>query len=463
MTDWCPDLSRSNAPRYLAIADTIESDIKSGRLTAGDRLPAQRDLARRLGLDFTTVARGYTEARRRGIISSQVGSGTYVSTTSDIPKDTSTRAPRRQSPPDHSMLLPPEPTDTTLLARMKSGFAALSADLVSLMRYQDLEASEQDKQAGEKWLKDMQLQVSPERIAFAPGAQAALMAILQDLTSPGDLIACEAITYPGIRSLCAQLGLGLIGLQTDGDGIIPDALRSKCQTETLRALYINPTLNNPTTRTIPEARRKELVNIAREFGIPILEDDPYSPLLQIPPKPFTELAPEQTWYIGSLSKSLGAGLRLAYVAAPDKSRAWSLQRALRTASVMPSPMTVALASLWIENGTAKAILDHVRDESAARQSLAGKMLGDFNIATDEAAFHLWLNLPAAWTRSAFVSQIRHLPIGIVESDPFTVSGTPAEAVRICLGGPVDRARLSHALEEIAQTLRSSPQSASAFF
>jgi DNA-binding transcriptional regulator YhcF (GntR family) len=78
MTEWCPDLSASNAPRYAAIADAIEADIRAGRLSPGDRLPAQRQLAARLGLDFTTVARGYTEARRRGVISSMVGSGTFV-------------------------------------------------------------------------------------------------------------------------------------------------------------------------------------------------------------------------------------------------------------------------------------------------------------------------------------------------------------------------------------------------
>jgi DNA-binding transcriptional regulator YhcF (GntR family) len=79
MTDWCPDLSRSAAPRYLALADSIEEDIASGVLKTGDRLPAQRRLAVQLGLDFTTVARGYNEARRRGVISSLVGSGTFVS------------------------------------------------------------------------------------------------------------------------------------------------------------------------------------------------------------------------------------------------------------------------------------------------------------------------------------------------------------------------------------------------
>ena len=72
MADWLPDLTRSEKPRYLAIADRIDEDIKAGRLSSGDRLPPQRALARVLDIDFTTVARGYVEAQKRGLIEIRV-------------------------------------------------------------------------------------------------------------------------------------------------------------------------------------------------------------------------------------------------------------------------------------------------------------------------------------------------------------------------------------------------------
>ena len=78
MPDWTPNLATSDKPRYLAIADAIADDIRSGRLAASDRLPPQRKLARRLDVDFTTVARGYVEAQKRGLIESHVGQGTFV-------------------------------------------------------------------------------------------------------------------------------------------------------------------------------------------------------------------------------------------------------------------------------------------------------------------------------------------------------------------------------------------------
>src|SRR5260370_12676563 len=78
MTDWMPNLAASDKPRYLAIHDAIAQDIRSGRLGASDRLPPQRKLARRLDIDFTTVARGYVEAQKRVLIDSHVGLGTIV-------------------------------------------------------------------------------------------------------------------------------------------------------------------------------------------------------------------------------------------------------------------------------------------------------------------------------------------------------------------------------------------------
>src|SRR5580704_18525868 len=102
MAEWTPDLATSDKPRYLAIADAIADDIGAGRLAAGDRLPPQRKLAKRLDVDFTTVARGYVEAQKRGLIESKVGQGTFVR---DKPKETADRAARQAGPVDFSMNL----------------------------------------------------------------------------------------------------------------------------------------------------------------------------------------------------------------------------------------------------------------------------------------------------------------------------------------------------------------------
>jgi DNA-binding transcriptional MocR family regulator len=459
MTDWAPDLSARDKPHYLAIADAIADDIRSGRLAAAERLPPQRALARRLDLDFTTVARGYVEAQKRGLIESVVGRGTFVRAS----------ARRRHGPMalhpeivDLSMNLPPEPDDPELLDRMQDGFEAVGRDLVYLMRYQGFGGVEADKDAASKWLSRRALVPTQDRLFISPGAHPALLGILSLLAKAGDTILSEAITYPGARSVAAQLGLRLVGLPMDDEGVDADAFAQACERHSPKAIYLNPTLLNPTTHTISLPRRVAIAAIARRFGVPIVEDDPYGFLPTNGPQPFALLAPELTWHVAGLAKCMGAGLRIAYVVVPDARAGWLFASAVRTATVMASPVTVALATRWILDGTGESLLAAVRRESIERQRLAAAILPPGLCRADPVAFHLWVSLPAPWTRSAFVGHMRATGVGVVASDAFATDAPPPEAVRVCLGGPADRASVRGALEFMAHALTEQPALASTF-
>src|SRR5277367_4993070 len=201
MQDWTPNLATSDKPHYLAIADAIADDIRSGRLAASDRLPPQRKLARRLDVDFTTVARGYVEAQKRGLIESRVGQGTFVRATAKRRHGPIARHPEIV---DLSMNLPPEPDDPELLDRMQDGFEAVGRDLVSLLRYQGFGGVQADKDAASNWLSRRALVPPQDRLFIAPGAHPALLGILGLITKPGDVILSEDLTYPGTRSIAAQ-------------------------------------------------------------------------------------------------------------------------------------------------------------------------------------------------------------------------------------------------------------------
>ena len=459
MADWTPDLATSDKPHYLAIADAIADDIGAGRLAAGDRLPPQRKLAKRLDVDFTTVARGYVEAQKRGLIESKVGQGTFVR---DRPK------PRRgqQMPPprpvDLSMNLPPETDDPELIERMQAGVEFVSRDIVSLLRYQGFGGTQADKDAASSWLGRRALVPAQERIFISPGAHPALLGILTILAKPGDAILCEAITYPGIRSIAAQLGLTLIGLPMDAEGIEVDALVEACKKTKPKALYLNPTLQNPTTLTISDPRRRDIADTARHFGLPIVEDDAYGFIPAHGHAPFASIAPDLTWHVAGLAKCIGAGLRAAYVVVPDTRSTWPFAAALRAATVMASPFTVALVTRWIEDGTADTLLRFIRNETAARQKLVSEILPKGIYQSDPLSFNIWVEVPAPWNRAAFVEHMRSTGIGVVASDAFTSSGPPPEAVRVCLGGPITRPRLAAGLEYMTHALTESPALASAF-
>lgn len=458
VTDWIPDLSRSDKPRYLAIADVIAADVKAGRLANGDRLPPQRKLAARLAIDFTTVARGYVEAQRRGLIESRVGQGTFV------------RGLRRgglmgdahADIVDLSMNLPPEPSDPDLVERMREGCAEVARDLVFLLRYQGFGGTRADKDAASAWLGRRALVPKQERIFVVPGAHAAIAGILSLLAKPGEVVLCEAITYPGVRAIAAQLGVELVGVAMDEDGILPDAMAHLVETRRPKAIYLNPTLQNPTTITVPEARRAAIVAVARRHRLPIIEDDAYGFIPRHGVHPLAAMAPDLTWHIAGLAKCIGAGLRAAYVVVPDAKSGWPFAAALRAANVMASPLTVALATRWIEDGTADMILRFIREETAARQRMVAAILPPGSYRADPLSFNLWVPLPAPWTRSAFAGHMRATSIGVVASDAFVVAGEPGEAVRVCLGGPLTRERLRGAIEFMAHTLEEEPALASSY-
>ena len=467
MTEWTPDLRRSSSPRYMAIADLIEMDLRSGILVVGDRLPAQRELAKRLGVDFTTVARGYVEAKKRGLIGTHVGRGTFVTGGQDRERrgfalDAAPDA-RRLSAADYSMNMPPDPDDPELVERMREGLCAVASSMVPLLRYQGFGGSEIDKDAAAAWLGRRALVPSQERIFVTPGAHPALLTILTLLAKPGQVILSENITYPGIRSIAAQLRLSMCGLPMDEHGILPDALAHACATRSPKALYLNPTLHNPTTLTIPVQRREEICAVARKFRLPIIEDDAYGFIPLHAPPPLASMAPDLTWHIGGLAKCIGAGLRLAFVAAPDTKSAWPFAAAMRANSVMASPLNMALATRWIEDGTADMILRFIRSETSARQKIVAAHLPAGSYSADPISFNIWLPLTEGWTRSSFAAHMRHSGLGIVASDAFTVDSQPGETVRVCICGPITREKLRHSIEFMAHALEGTPEMAGSFF
>ena len=452
---WSRYIGESNKPAYLAIADAIAADMQAGRLAANENLPPMRVLARELGLNYTTVARAYAEARRRGLVDARSGRGTFVKPAA------SAAAPVRSlgfvGLVEMTMNLPPEPQDVALMMRMRNGLAELRErmDMHELLRYQDFGGSREDRNAGIRLLDAHVAGLSPERVLVCPGVQSALLALMSVLVRPGEVMCTEALTYPGVKAIASHLGIELVGLPLDDEGIDPEAFAAACARHAPKALYLNPTLLNPTTAVMSEARRLAVAETARQHNVWIIEDDAYGLLPSRAPRTIAELAPEMTFYVSGLAKFVGAGLRIAYLAAPDARQAQRIASTLRAMTVMASPITTALSTLWINDGTAKAILGAVREESAQRQRLAAQALPPGYAAKPEA-FHLWLPLPPHWSRIEFAAHLRAHGIGVVCSDSFAVTETPPEAVRVCLGGAVDRDQCRAALGLIGGALEQHP-------
>ena len=448
--EWLPVIRRTDQPKYIELAITIGEDIASGRLKPGERLPPQRKVAKAIGADISLISRAYTEAARRGFVESHVGRGTFVSEKKPEPAGPD---PRRALEDDPRMNMPPEIGDSALIERMRHGFNNVGSNVISLLRYQSAAGSAKDREIASNWMHTKGFNVTANTLTITPGAHAAIHAALMALRTPESVILCEPVTYPGIRAIASQLSLGIVPLEEDREGVTPASLERAIGEHPNAILYLNPTLRNPTTHTMPKERRLEIADLVRAKAIPIIEDDAYGLLVTDAPPAISDLVPDLAWHILGVSKAFGAGLRLAYTRAPNRDQLSAFIQSIRAISVMTSPLTLALLSTWIEDGTADAILTEIRRLARRRQELVRRVLDGYEYETHKEAFNIWLKVPDGSSRAEILARIAGRTLAVVPSDMFTIAGNPEERLRVCLGGPLSETALEEELIELRSALR----------
>ena len=452
MTSWVPDLRRHEGPRYMAIAEALASDAASGRLRPGTRLPTHRELADRLGVTVGTVTRGYAEAARRGLVSGEVGRGSFLRG----PAPPFVAAPEAGAGEliDLAVNHPPPAAERERQPELARTLDRLSRrrDLGTLLAYPPEGGAPEHRAAGAAWLQRVGLAAGGEQVLVSSGSQHGMTAVFAGVLRPGDLVVTEALTYSGMKSLAGLLHLRLSGLAIDARGLRPDAFEAACRGGNVKALYCIPTLHNPTTRSMPEERRREIATIARAHGVLLVEDDIYSPLLESAPRPLSTYAPELSVYLTGTAKALAPGLRVGFILAP-RPLLPRIAAAIRTTTWMAAPLMAEIAAAWIEDGTAERILRSRRREIAARHQLAAALLRGQRLESHPAAYHAWLSLPEPWRSQAFVDAARRRGVAVTPAAAFQVGRSPApDAVRVCIGAARDREQLEAALRVLASLL-----------
>jgi len=450
--EWVPTLADREGPVYRRIVDALSADIASGRLNRGQQLPTHRALAKALGIDLTTVTRAYAEARQRGLTEAHTGRGTFVAESLSQPRHPAATPPQF----DLSMNLPPQPLEADLEGRITRGLAAIQREVgfSAHLNYREPGGSDAERDIAATWLRSRIADARGDRLVICPGTQNALFNLLITLTSPGDIVLTEALTYPGIKSAAAYAGVRLLGVPIDQDGIRPDALAAACRQHRPKAVYLIPTIHNPTTATVPRSRREQVAEILRANDVLLLEDDAYG-MLAPNAVPITSLVPERAYCAASLSKCIAPGLRVSFLLTPDRDAASRLSAALRASVQMPTFLMVALVTRWLEDGSADAIIGAIRDEAAARQKLAATALARHAYARHPNGHHIWIMLPRNWSRTEFASHVQHRGLAVVTAEAFSVEDHQPNAIRVSLGAARSRAELVQALEILATALQSS--------
>jgi DNA-binding transcriptional MocR family regulator len=448
MTIWVPDLAGSSQPVYLAIADAVGDAVRLGQLRPGDALPTHRLLADLVGVNVSTITRAYREAARRGLVGGEVGRGTFVL---GIASEAALLALQHQPEGgviDLSLNTPP------LALRDRDLAAALGRmDPTQAARYLHYPTPDQvqvHRQAVVGWLKRRGVETDAGDLVVCAGAQHAMETAL-GLFPEQEEVACEALVYPGLKAAARHWQRRLHPLPMDEEGLLPEALDAACRTG-LRLAVVSPTLHNPTTATMGLARRRKLVEIARKWEATLVEEDVYGMLKRDPPPALVTLAPEHVVYVTGLSKTVAPGLRLGYLLLTPRLRPpfWAGEH---HATWYVSALTMALATQWMNDGTAWRRLLVQRRELAARYRLCQKHLQGFRWWGDPHCPHLWLISPPggsqAFAKRALASGVVVVPSAVLAAGRLAA----ADGVRVSIGCATNRQTLAEGLSRLGGLLK----------
>lgn len=448
---WKPELPRKGAPLYLSLVRKLEEDIAQGRLAVGTRMPTQRELADELKVAIGTVTKAFTEAERRGLIYGDGRRGTFVG---EIPKPRAILASMNRTLPigiDLSKNHPAHAFDPDLAGVLRQ--IIRSPRIQSFLQYPPASGMPEHLQAGGVWLSTVGMRVDPENLHITAGAQHALNVIIATETTPGDIIAAEEYTYPGVKAIADMLGLELVGVPMDAEGIITEELESLCRGRNIRLLYLNPSLQNPTNIIMPTSRREKIAELAERYNFTVVEDEILAPLMAPLPSYISQLAPERAYFVISSSKSVAAGLRLGFVVAPSAKRQ-KLGETLQASCLSIPPLMAEIFARWMDDGTVAKVIARRREELAASNKLAQEILSDFKVRIHQSGYHLWLELPEGWGSMAFATESQRRGVAVSPAEIFAVGRrAPVNGIRLSVGAVSDRLLLKSGLEILVGILK----------
>lgn len=458
MTDtiWKPDLAQFPGPKYLALSRALREAIRTGTLPEGAQLPTVRDLAWALGVTAGTVSRAYTLATQEGLLAATVGRGTFVAARSPRLGPTQPLMIEREPGGKLDLRAPrlPEVGQGAAIAAAMRALAAQPADWVD---YPTQRAERPLREAVCDWLSDRILgPVTADDIALAAGGQNAIgLILLCCLRGDRPVVLTEELSYPGFRYAARLARADVVGVETDAEGLIPEALEAACRRHGAQVLCVTPEAQNPTGARMSRERREKIVAVARQFDLQVIEDDCYS-LSDSDWPSLRALAPERVWHVGSLSKTISAALRFGYIVCPTGMGETGRITAQHTFFALPKPVSEICLHLF-QSGAAASIRAKVAEELSQKVTHVVNTLGRFDLTWQDGLRFAFLRLPQGWRGSTFVREAEAAGVLVRSADEYALShGRAPNAVRLAFAGNVTREAFEHGIAVLAGLLARPP-------
>jgi DNA-binding transcriptional MocR family regulator len=450
-------------PIYRQLIRHIRAQIESGTLNAGTRLPASRDLAHQLNISRISVVNAYAELRAEGFLSAHAGRGTFIAGDNNgngvapAPMPTPANATEAPTTPDRSiremmrMARKPgiisfaqgsPPGDFFPVGHLRDALnTVLDRDGSRALGYEIAEGYGPLRSSVRDYVSALGIRCSADQVLITGGAQQAIDLVVQALLSEGDMLVAENPTYLGMIDIVRTRRVQIHGISMDEDGIRLDMLENFILDNHPKLIYVMPSFHNPTGVVMPLHRRRQLLNLANDYHIPVLEDGVYHELRfegeNIPPlKALDETG--IVLHTSGFTKMLLPGIRIGYVIS-DSTHYERLVRVKQAADISTPGLNQRAIHLLLERGIMAQQLERNNRELRRRRDVAlgaaAKHLppGSYWNAPS-GGLYLWVQLPKSGPTAAelYITAI-HMGVAYAIGNVFYTNGCGSHRMRINYG------------------------------
>jgi 2-aminoadipate transaminase len=477
----------SSVPLYQQICQALREAILAGQLAEGTRLPTERALARELGINRTTVMNAYNELASEGLIEGHVGRGTLVRRNiySYADDDFEVEEPswlyglsagEETLGPDAHLLseiaLMGERRDVIALSAGTPATGLLPVEMITSLFANDLLPARQTalgycpvegllslRRGIAERMRGRGVAVDAQHILVLSGSTQGIGLVGRLLLRPGDEVVVEVPTYLGAIQAFRALGVRVLGVPMDSDGMRVDLLESILARHRPRLIYTQPTFQNPTGATMSVDRRRRLLLMARRYQTPILEDDPYGELYLEGkgPAPLKAIDTSgQVIYLSTFSKILAPGLRVAWLAAPEP-----MVERLSLHKQMFDLSTNSLGQWAVSEILQRNLLDDhlamVREQYRHKRDVMLRAIANcwpqaVRVNRPTGGFHLWCRLPSDLRARALLREAAGERVTFVIGEPFHVDGGGQLQFRLSFAAP-DEEHIEEGIRRIGNAIQ----------
>ncbi len=454
--EYVPTIKESSKAKYISIAQSIEDDIQNGKLKHGQMLPPQRLIANYLGINHGTVTKAYKLCEEKGLIKGVIGKGTFVSGSAGLPVSLLT---------DHDdnniislgMALPLYETNPLIESHIKEISANIDYNIA--LKYCPPEGLLKHRYIAANWLNQFKINTKAENILITSGTQNALAVILLSTFNKSDRIIVDEFTYSGLKSLAKYLGIILVPVTGDKNGMNVDELKKTCKRENIRGIYLMPDCHNPTSIVMSEKKRHQIAEVIKEYDLLLIEDATFGFTVTDKIMPISGYVPKNSFYINGTSKAISPTFRISYVVAPEKYTK-QLQQGLNNITWMSSPYTAEIISLLQSTSRYELITNAKLEILKKRNEIFDEEFSSYNVIPSIHSMFRYLELPDDWDCSELERLALKAGVQIFSASRFS-AGTHNvhNAIRIALSSAKTNEELMRGLKILKQVLTSFEYSA----